>query len=221
MMMLDSFPPQIKSQLKLSDGLLLDLSGEGNVVTNYGATLTADHRGRANKAWNIDGTDKIDGLYNLSGATEFTVVIGIKPGNYIQYCHCNIYALGIYGSPDYFAIYLYQGRVVYVRFDVASAASGVYQIGSVDTTIYNHIVVTFNGSLTGNDKFKLYINGSSAIIDKLVATCTFTAVPNLLSPYLGKIYASQSMAYFMDDYQVLSRALSQSEISQLYNEWRK
>jgi hypothetical protein len=209
----DSFPPQIDSQLKLSDGLFYDLSGEGNTITNNGATLTADHRGRANKAFqNTAANDITINGSNLDFTNGLSCFIGLKSDTFAT----NRYFMERYVSPNQqFLFRLNPGGFQVYLSSTGNSISKLYAVTGITISSWNFIGFTYT-----NNILKLYHNGSElnptkTADDAITTLFNSSADINLFGGTTGRIVAS------MDDIILTDRVLTDSEIKQLYNEWRK
>ena len=210
-----NFPPQIDSQLKLSDGLFLDLSGKGNTITNNGATLTTDHRGRANKAFNFDGVnDKVilpNTLYR--NKTKLTIIASINVANSAN----RFVILDAYASlTDAMQLYIFQSRLWWTNRQSNGLEYGSSAENSIPSGI-THIVAMFDSG-----KMFCSFNGG-AITELSYAAAIPTSLNNSdLSLEIG--YFKRETVFtagVLIDMSFIDRVLSQSEITQLYNEWRK
>ena len=200
-----------------------DESGNGNNGTVNGATLTTDRFGKANSAYSFNGTNNSITLpLNLNGALlnatkfSFSAFINAKKdgalfSNWKAYPLTNPFGvlIGISGKK------------------LSSSNITGTGIGSKDTIPMNkwvHVATVFDGSQIGSLKrMKLFINGVqvstdsaayAAISDNLGNTATNTEI--------GRWYSQFGfIGYFgglIDDMRIYNRALSNSEITSLYNE---
>ncbi len=219
----DSFPPQIKSQLKLSDGLFLDLSGEGNTITNNGATLTADHRGRANKAFQTTASLQAitAGDVNLDIYTnqQMTIHLGFLNNNEARNSRTIVYKSGelVVSLRNDFGFEVIVGTYAtnYIRGNTTSAGTRLNNNWYLFTLVYD-------GTLTGSARIRMYLDGVS--LNYNYSTAGFTGIPNTINAldFLGMSAVANSHFNSSVDYiHIDNRVHSPSEISQLYNEWRK
>jgi len=211
-MMLDTaFPPQIDSQLKLSDGLYLDLSGKGNTLTNNGSTLTTDHRGRANKAFSFDRASSqyisSSNIPSLTATANFTLIMTFRKGastlsNQMLFANSNAFSdrIAVFWSSNTIRAGYYDGT--------AYSKSAALNVDSD----WQFLVLRRNGtgnvfaSLNGVEMTDSETSGSSGAVGLTIGCRT-------------------DITYYFDgvieEILGVSRALSDSDISQLYNEWRK
>jgi hypothetical protein len=200
-----------------------DLSGNGNNGTVNGATLTTDRFGVANRAYSFDGVDDlisvnnsaslnptsvtVSGWFQLSSlpATHFSLV-----AKWYQTQSCN------QNSDNYTAILgnvsgstrLLGGSIHYPNSTLSSSAN------SIVNNNWIHFVYSHNSNSGG----KIYLNGvlvnSNAINGQLCST------PNPL--YFGADNNAGTLWRFLngklDDIGIWNRALTQQEITQLYQQ---
>ena len=223
MIMLDeAFPPQIKSQLKLSDGLFLDLSGEGNTITNNGATLTADHKGRANKAFAFTPGNGIviPNSASLEFSTGLTVCMSLKADA---------------GSTNRYI--LNKGDLGLNRWQILVSISSSNSIrvglsGNGTTTELSYRSTTavtgawfFLSLVFTPNTLKIYRNAIEVAYVKEsnlpLASLFDSNDPIIVNGYLNNGVLTASTAFECDYLLLCNRAIELSEISQLYNEWRK
>jgi hypothetical protein len=197
-----------------------DESGHNNDGTVNGATLTSDRFGKANSAYNFDGTnDEItfdpDSL--LLDSYTYSIWINVKANP----SSGNIYS------------YLTIGGNITDQFlalsNNASAGSGIFSTGlgyssyfasgstpnrywdSIlpDTNMWYHIVLTRSSST-----LKFYVNGS--LKD---SRSTSAPSPSYLGTLNGVVGSRGGLQYFkgkLDDIRIYKRVLSLSEIENLY-----
>ena len=227
MIMLDeAFPPQIESQLKLSDGLFLDLSGKGNTITNNGATLTTDHRGRANKAFTfsslayIQSNPNIDFIYGANG--KFTCNVGftykdngLSTGYLLSKSSGAAFELG-FG--------IERGGNRDIRFTIYDNGANF-----IDTYIPSYVVedgkyfITAVYDNASSPKMKFFMNG--AYLGTNYMSGTFVSIENKSVPFIignslgfpDFFFSASGMSYFSFENMTFDLSMHQ----QLYNEWRK
>jgi len=211
-----NFPPQIDSQLKLSDGLFLDLSGKGNVITNSGATLTTDHRGRANKAFSFSAGKQIK-LPNINSyasvnninSTIFTLKTGADTNT-----RQGVIVTQNTAAHRYYIQVLFNKLNFGTRDGAATHNTAGYGIAA--NTQYHFVCVNLghsvgkliyvNGALVTNISGEILTSGDDGFI---LLGGTDAGISNpMLNTVIGEIAT-------------VSRALTQPEITALYNEWRK
>ncbi len=203
-----------------------DESGNGNNGTVNGATLTTDRNGNANSAYSFDGhNDEIRVVHtnelNLSG--EFSIsswyrtmefpttnnshTIISKRDDQLSCCSPNV--------PFHLSINYTQNGLDF-RKPLMVSANGNYQYAEsqyqVNLNQWTAISVTFS-----NDYCKFFING--AFFDSIPFQNS-QRIPNSNDLIIGSInraYGDEYMNGQLDDIAIYNRALTQEEISALYN----
>ena len=187
------------------DNTLSDENGSNAFATQTGMIYGTDRSGVANKALFINGTGTTASLTNLPvGNSSRTFSFWIKP---TQSNGAN--RIFSYGSPS--------GTAAYgASFDVStiynfSWSSNLPYFHSTSLNVWKHIVCTFEQSTS---TASLYIDGA------LRASGLFgwhTADNGIL--YLGSLFGQTGSSYigFLDDLKIYNYALSQSEVSSLFN----
>lgn len=190
-----------------------DASGNGNNGTVNGATLTTDRFGNANSAYSFDG---VDDFINCGNAT----------------------ILGVNTSTSLTIAFWYQrnnnGEFPYIcKYDNFNASNSNYSLGGLTDVIqlvgdgtnsFNANESSFNWShcvfkiANGSNQCAVYINGS------LIQTGTLNLSSSFSTWYLlfGKLYGQSSYSQFrsgiLDDIAIWNRALTASEIQQMYTQ---
>lgn len=204
-------------------GNVLDYSGNKNNGTVYGMlTPTTDHKGNANGAYSFNGINnyvEVPDAPSLNPTTAITVSAWYSPAAFSGSGNDPIldkpftstslpayqYHLGVTGNQ-------YPNQPSKFGFDVspnnvylgAATTQNFYKIGT-----WYHIVGTYDGSYC-----KIYING--VLITTNPATGTLTDYGQNI--YIGKF---GNLSYYLPgsigEIRIYSRALSQSEVTTLYN----
>lgn len=97
------------------------------------------------------------------------------------------------------------------------SAYGYMTNSSSNLNRWANYVMVFDGTLSGNNKLKFYIDGTEQSLTYVGTLPTTTASPTATS-YIG--YDSQNTKFLnggVDDVRIYSRALSTTEITRLYN----
>jgi hypothetical protein len=197
------------------NGNAIDESINTNDGIVNGATLTSDRNGIANSAFSFDGLDDyISATPTLpTGSSPRTVSCWFKTiaGSIPTSQYPNIQAMTGWGNP-------FSGAVIFPQFVQAPAGKAYFESGSsgnqlfsqnaVNEGIWHQIVTTYDGS-----RVKMYIDttlqDSSAVVS-LGTTSSFFGIGNVSwanVPFQGQI----------DDVGLWDRALTQQEITDLYN----
>ncbi len=195
-----------------------DESGNGNNGTVNGATLTTDRFGNTDKAYSFDG---VNDFINFNSNSAFNLLNDITISCWSQSVNSisNQVQLVWFGdaqsSKDPYSIAISSTNRFYFRKDV-STGSIIRQVNSTITlnTNYFHIVGTYNVSA---NKMKIYINGllqDSINVDFSINYATQNMVLNFATVNNG---LQQFFKGALDDIGIWNRALSQQEITNLYN----
>ena len=208
-----------------------DESGNGNNGTVNGATLTIDRNGLANKAYGFDGSDWIEVMNSTSiqPSTAFSIsawvfVESSQPslgGNYTRIINKN------HSEAQNFATYQLitglntgygkAGVCIRTGSGISGGAAGIYTwTGATNNVIgqYQLIVGTYNGS-----ELKIYQNGT--LSSSVNHTGNLFYDSGNLWFGRGKSGSAPGTDMFfngkIDDVGMWNRALTQTEITDLYN----
>jgi hypothetical protein len=106
------------------------------------------------------------------------------------------------------------------RIDLTFDGSVDYRTYSAPTVFgdWNNIVITFDGSLAQADRLKVYLNGGTPIANTLGGT-TSTVVASVVNFYIGRAgtYSANKWVGNLDEFSIWNTALSQSEVTEIYN----
>ncbi len=209
-----------------------DESGNGNNGTVNGATLTADRNGIASKAYSFDGTNdfiQVQDNNSLDLSNQFTLCAWYKLTDYsvapaLPDANGNIDAhRAIFGKPrisgwgtGYSLITNPDGqtsRIFSSNFSSCCVANiGGQSVPSLNT--WNNVVAVYNGS-----SLSLFHNG---VLDTIIQVAL--TLDNSTQPlFIGKEFVSVNDNWYrwfkgsIDDIGIWNRALSQCELSNLYN----
>jgi hypothetical protein len=219
--------PNVKVRVTADDGLVAfypfngnanDASGNGNNATVYGATLTTNRYGNANSAYDFNGSSSyIDITQNstLNNLTNFTLSAWIyQIGANVEYSY-RILDKCPAGVPGGWTFDTWDGTTGH-RLRLQAAGSSNPNVPG--TTVYSlmqwhHVVATVSGT-TG----KVYLDG---ILD---GTGNVGNIPdNALDIYIGRAHPNNGAGVnewfngIIEDVRIYNRALSDTEIQQLYN----
>ena len=198
-----------------------DESGNGNHGTNNGATLTADRFGTENKAYSFN-SNEIYIPYNSSfNSLNITVGAWINPNNYgtsgqgAAIVHRYQYG---YSKPsgEVFRLMLSQDNLGYIKPEILEVTQNTLSNAPsiIPQNLWSFVLFSFDGNslktyvngillaTTNNPGFQLNISGNSGL-----SIGISNQANGLWYPFSGKI----------DDIGFWSRALTQQEITDLYN----
>ena len=204
------------SQDSLKGSLLADKTPYENDGTIYGATFTTDRKGKANKAMSFDG---VDDYIDCGNNSVLTIADNITISLWFKNEH----------TPPEYSAYLCRYQVTNnKRIWTVSYANGIRSYWSkngqsgiatsainVENGVWYNFVCTFESGIV-----KQYLNGElkttddiSASIDSLYETSTRLVIGA----------RDDGLNYYMngsiDDVRIYNRALSQAEITTLYNSY--
>jgi hypothetical protein len=199
------------------NGNAKDESGNGNDGTVNGATLTKDRFSKTDGAYYFDGVDDyIDGGNNaiLNGNWNgVSLSAWIKPYSHIAGVQQIVGKWAVSLQNDHYSLFLHGNRLLMAVSDGARAESGGYGKTNLKSNEWYHVV----GVWKNNREYNVYVNG---IID---GTQTQTGYgmnknsPITLKIGREKIGVNRAFHGIIDDVSVYNRALSDSEVQQLYN----
>ena len=192
-----------------------DQSGNGNNGTVNGASLTTDRFGNSNSAYSFDGVNdviEINDNSSLDFANSYTISLWTKFDSSITN-NTTAYLLNKGCSPNpAYRIYYSESMFTTDNFNPNRA----YTNGPISNYEWTNVLVTYDGQL-----LSLFINGSlysstaqtGSIFNSdnnLLLGCSMATnlCPTLAAFFNGKI----------DDIGIWNRALTQQEITQLYNQ---
>ena len=206
-----------------------DESGNGNNGTVNGATLTIDRLGQSNSAYNFDGMDDLiriphQNQLNLMG--DFTASIwfdisAIPTSNNNHTFMTKRDDNGTCCSPDVpFGFFItYQVSTAPLNFKMPSCAfanSGSYNFSASDSVIiintWNHIVFTYSF-----DTLKIFLNNTLINDDYFPNSNRAANLSDLLIGSVNRELGAEWMNGVLDDIGIWNRALTQQEITDLYN----
>ena len=201
------------SQDSLKGSLLGDKTPYENDGTIYGATFATDRKGQANKCMYFDGVDDYVDCGNadiLSAPSNLTVEAWFMT-NTVTLAYQQI--VGKQSFLNEYRLILYNNNLagqIYSssrEYSIHSNKSGV----TIVAGNWYHAVMTYD-----KQNFRLYVNG----IQVDVLPLSITIAPN---SYRLRIGRNSSAAYYfnglIDDVRIYNRALSQEEITLLYNSY--
>jgi uncharacterized protein (TIGR02145 family) len=201
-----------------------DESGNGNNGTVNGATLTTDRFGGANKAYDFDGSDwiELNLMSSINNSNQLAVSVWVKSSGTNSNTNCSVGCAQYYFSRGYdggngFFINTAQGNNPYFACGVNGPFAGGQSvtdpnITTIPHTQWNHLLLNYDGA-----NINFYINS------KLVGTTPYTqsiGVENTTNAVFGRQFVP-GYPYFtvgkIDDGAIWNRALTQQEITNLYN----
>jgi len=203
-----------------------DESGNGNNGTVNGATLTTDRNGNANKAYSFDGVDDYIFIVNsllAASETSFSISIWVNPNiffnNYselmcdrgtLTYAHKYRISIADNGATS-------QPATFYCLMGDGLGETHCYDTTYLNLNLWSHYIVVFNSVL---GEMRTYKNGN--LTDVNPSSGVGSGYPNQTTPtYIGKSISPAGFDYgfhgLIDDIGIWNRALTQQEITALYN----
>jgi len=182
-----------------------DISGNGNNGTVYGAALTTDRFGNANKAYNYNGTsDYIDLNTSFTGGSNpksFTVWFYLTNNQYYW-----IISGGANNDGQAFGLFFNNVGSIKLFFH-GNGATYDYGFSDANLNQWNQVAITYNGS-----NVKAYLNGQyigskSEVLNVATTNISVGRRQGNANFFPGKI----------DDIGIWNRELTLQEITGLYN----
>ena len=206
------------------NGNAIDESGNGNNGTVNGASLTSDRNGNLNNAYNFNRTINNGIDYSNNNALKFSnnsysISLWFN-SNDVSYLEQDILRNGLYGANNI-------GYLIYVnnywnpkKLSFIVSGSGIapnyYKVDSRDSILANtnyHMVGICDRT---NNLLKLYLNG---ILSDSTIIINLGNQTNNEPVWIGKDYLQNTNSFDgqIDDIGIWNRALTQQEITALYN----
>ena len=207
------------------DGNANDASGNGNNGVVNGPTLTSDRFGNNNSAYSFtvnssagwgSAQDRItitnptipnDNSFAMSG----WVNLESKPGPFIDRPHTLMGRWDGNGEAVFRNYINYSGQVQTALYPYSQSGTNIYESGNVTYGNWEHVVITYDGSVV-----KHYVNGQLTGQETLNINIAVSST-NIT---FGELHMANGHWYLfsgkMDDLGYWSRALTQQEITDLY-----
>ena len=198
-----------------------DLSGNGYNGTNIGATLTNDRFGNTNNAYSFDGlSNNIRIPYPILSQTpcdaDWTISFWYKLGAPFSSSSASFIVFNNGGVPGQ------QGTNPFGRYDSSGRIMGywwnktqVFTLQSAfDNNLWYHFTYTYS-HLTNS--MKVYVNGTNNTGNIIDLSTSGGSALNLGNWYVGSTaYNNEYFKGKVDDIGMWNRALTQAEITSLY-----
>ena len=199
-----------------------DESGNGNNGTVYGATLTADRFGNPNSAYSFNGTSNYivadaDSLPTAERTISFWFYTPDVSNHPVPFA----YGGGICGTTWFQCINQGMSENAYSRESHCECNLLECPYNQPPENAWYHWVIT-----TSAEGSKMYINGNLfcsdySFVNNTNVTGKDMAIGVCVSTFGEAPYTDENVGYFngyLDDFRIYNRALSSSEILELYNE---
>src|SRR3989344_4468140 len=199
------------------DGNAKDSTPSSNNGTVTGATLTTDRKGTANRAYSFNGSSDFVNVphnanLNLTTAITISAWINIDPAGKADYQTILTKQDGV-TDPEIYMFRLQQSNG-FLYGTIQNTGYTVNSItGSTDLTgAWHHVVFTYDANF-----LNLYVDGVSAATP---VAKTITPGTNTAALTIGKTLTLGRFAKgTIDDARIYNRALSQTEITALYQSY--
>ena len=207
------------------DGNAKDYSGKGVDGTIYGATATTDRFGTANGAMGFDGSSNFINLQapsilKFQKINNFSVAAWFKTSSateqYIFSFFSHTVNAGCAPASHGYLFGIQSSGIVFITFDDGSSHS-IFSALNYNNNLWHHVVGVWNGT-----NLNLYVDGASV--------ATPVAGPTAAITYSSPLHANigESNCYTgltpggqfngsVDDVRVYKRALTQADVTALYN----
>ena len=189
-----------------------DLSGNNNNGTVNGASLTSDRFGSTNSAYSFNGTQSINcGTSSALGLTTqsmLTISFWTKSLS-SSYPYISKYQDLVPANCNYFIGSATSNQVNSIRVTGNGQNNRDYQ---VTANQWNHVVVIFNGFA---DSVSVYVNGVFVSIDYFIYAAQVSSQAMIFGARPSTTYPLPNG--FLDDIGIWNRALTQQEVTALYN----
>jgi hypothetical protein len=204
------------------DGNAKDESGNGNDGTVNGATLTEDRFRNAHGAYSFNGNEYIrfnNNFISFGEDKNFSVSIWVKIANRCSnsnYCGGILSKMGLSGVIEGYQIgYNNLGVLRFEYYPSNPPSTGTHFHGTTNIVDNSWHLLTITVDKV-NDIIKIYTDSrlENTIAESWISGSTVTTNPLYLGMLRGQNF------YFtgsIDDVRIYNRALSESEIQQLYN----
>jgi hypothetical protein len=204
-----------------------DASGNGNNGTVNGATLTTDRFGNANSAYSFDGAPLTNITMNISQNIE-----KITLSSWINYdilstwypqiaaffsSNSSVGQIGCLAFLGDASVYLNSGITGFLQ----SYPNYLQSNNSVSSGAWHHLVVVYSASINNHSIYidgQLNVSGNATSILPLINGYKMT-IGNSIDGWNGLVeYGEMAFNGKIDDIAIWNRALSASEIQQLYTQ---
>ena len=184
-----------------------DISGNGNHGDASGLTTTSVTPGKLGQALSFNGSgDYVDAVTAIDSTGTKTVSLWFKElGN-----EDTLFFSSTGSTSDYIHIEFYNTDTISVETEDTYPSSKSRQVDGFNTGTWYHLVVTKTSSgVTG-----IYVNGQSATTSN---NGNFAPYGSTDITYIGRNPSSGYFEGSLDDVRIYNRALSATEVANLYN----
>ena len=207
-------PTDYVAYYPFTNGSVEDFSGNGNNGTNYGATPTIDRFGDINNALDFDGIDD----YLTVNSNQFETItsdvslsLWLKTSG-IDCSHPIVLSTEQQSPSNRFQLYYYESGTIGMSYYQNGGGVICPTTININDNIWHHIVgINENGT-----EMRIYVDGQLSSISSYGATISG------LNYFMVGGYHSPSGFHYpdskFDDIRIFNRALTDTEIQELYNE---
>lgn len=183
-----------------------DASGNGNNGTVNGATLTADRNGNANKAYSFDGVDDdivVPNSNNLNFSSQFSISAWFAIDTYTIDSPLHLI---MKGTQNYAIKTAIPNRFSFGKQNIQDIA--LTDPGTYDTAVWVNLIIVYNYPTA-----EIYINNQLSAVGSANGTFSANISSLTFGSYLSQLFSKTRI----DDIGIWNRALTQQEITALYN----
>lgn len=194
---------------------------KANATSNI-STYMNDHYGNVGMAYTFNNGGTTTYSVNCSNASKFNVTTGLTISAWVYLNNSSTEKAivakwaGSQTQDQFILMTNSANKVLFAVGTPSASASGIASNGTLTSSNWHHIVATWDNTGT----HKIYINGA---LDKTSTLTNFTTINSTASLplFIGKSgdnFAPRLMNGSVDDVLLYNRALSLSEIQQIFNE---
>jgi hypothetical protein len=196
-----------------------DQTPSGYNGTVNGATLTTDRFGNNNSAYNFDGINDYILVNNNASLSPivYSISAWVKPNGYYingQDDANYIVGKGSDFNDGHYSLH-YKSISRKARASIGIGSSGLYVDSNADINLNNwvHLISTWDGNT-----LRIYVNG---VLENSIYSPNNVQGVNSENLYFGTMAANSTWPYWLngkiDDIAIYNRALTQQEITNMYN----
>lgn len=197
------------------------ISPKANATSNINSYM-ADHYGNVGMAYTFNNGGATTYSVNCSNAAKFNVSSGLTISAWVYLNNSGTEKtivskwIGVQTQDQYILMTNSSNKVLFAVGTPSVSANGIASNSTLSSNTWHHVVATWDNTGTHN----IYINGA---LDKTSTLTNFTSIntSTALPLCIGKSsdnFAPRLMNGSVDDVLLYNRALSLSEIQQIYNE---
>lgn len=193
-----------------------DAKGTANGTLVNGASYST---GKINNGFSFDGINDYANFGNnldFNGSTPFSFSAWVKPTT-LGELNCILSKMVAATAQGYYL--RLENGIKFVMYNADTSGVAVTTTTSIPLNVYTHITVTYSGNGLGNG-FNIYVNGVNTTLT-IVRNAFYGSASNTASFSIGSQYTGISASLFfkgvIDEVGAWSRALTATEVTELYN----